>query len=196
MKIITTLLAIAILIATFQLGYAQETYKIHSNQDVAIKLKGTSTFHDWEMEAKNATGEAQFIFDKESENELSALKSLSFALKVEDLKSDNKGLDKNAYEALKTDEFKNIYYKLSSSSLFIEESGYVLKSEGNLTVAGVTKKILMDVHIAVNEDGTITCKGTYKLKMTDYGVEPPTFMMGIMKTGDALTLDFTILYKK
>jgi len=32
--------------------------------------------------------------------------------------------------------------------------------------------------------------------MTDYQVKPPTFMGGAMKTGDALTLDFTMVYNK
>ena len=46
------------------------------------------------------------------------------------------------------------------------------------------------------EDSTITCTGTYNLTMTDYGVEPPSFMFGAMKTGDALTFEYNVVYKK
>lgn len=52
----------------------------------------------------------------------------------------------------------------------------------------------MIVHSVVNKDGSITFKGTYKLKMADYGVEPPSFMFGAMSTGDAITLDFDVTY--
>jgi hypothetical protein len=54
----------------------------------------------------------------------------------------------------------------------------------------------MDVYCVMNKDSTITCTGSDKLKMSDYQVKPPTFMMGAMRTGDAITLDFTMVYKK
>jgi len=31
--------------------------------------------------------------------------------------------------------------------------------------------------------------------MTDYNVKPPSFMFGAMKTGNTVTLDFTVVYK-
>ena len=54
----------------------------------------------------------------------------------------------------------------------------------------------MDVYCLLNKDGTVTCTGSYTLKMTDYDVKPPTFMLGAMKTGDSITLNFTMVYKK
>lgn len=50
------------------------------------------------------------------------------------------------------------------------------------------------MHVVVQKNSTITCKGTYTLKMTDYNVEPSSFMIGIMKTGDDITLDFAVTY--
>ena len=196
MKKYTKITIIIAMIVFANIGYAQTIYKIEKNEDIDMKLKGTSTMHDWEMEAVTATGEAQFIFKSLAENELSSLKSLTFTLKVKDLKSDSKGLDKNAYKALKADEFKDIHYELTSSSQSHEEGGYVLKTKGKLTVAGVTKNIDMDIHIVILKNNTITCKGSYMLKMTDYNVKPPTFLLGMMKTGDETTLDFAVTYIK
>lgn len=187
-------LALIVMIGLTSIGYTQAIYKIQDNKDIDIKLLGTSTFHDWEMAANKATGEAQFVFKSVNESELTSLKSLTFNLEVKNLKSDSKALDKNAYKALKTKTYKDIHYELSSSTQSPEKGGYVLKTKGKLTVAGVTKDIIMDIHIVVNETGTITCKGAYNLNMTDYDVEPPSFMMGVMKTGDATTLDFKVTY--
>jgi polyisoprenoid-binding protein YceI len=178
------------------IGYSQSTYNVKETKDSDIKLLGTSSLHDWEMDARSSTGEAQFIFNENNKSDLISIKSLSFALKVVDLKSDSKGLDKNAYEALKSDTYKDIRYQLTSSTISPEKGGYLIKSNGNLTIAGVTKEITMDVHGEVNEDGTITSKGSYKLNMTDYNVKPPSFMWGAMKTGDAITLNFKVVYKK
>jgi hypothetical protein len=61
-----------------------------------MKLLGTSILYDWWMDTKSASGEVQFKFKAGSKSDLTSVKSLSFALEVEDLKSDSKGLEKNA----------------------------------------------------------------------------------------------------
>ncbi len=185
-------LALIAMIGIANIGNGQATYKIQDSKDVAMKLTGTSTVHDWEMEAKKATGEAQFVFKN---GELQSVESLTFALAVKDLQSDSNGLDKNAYKALKSDEYKNIQYKLSSSTLSPEKEGYLLKAKGKLAIAGVTNDIVMDIHLVVNKNGAITSKGSYKMNMTDYKVDPPTYLLGTIKTGDAITLDFEVVYK-
>lgn len=176
---------------------AQSVYKLADSKNVTMKLSGTSTLHKWEMNASVFSSKASFDFKPGSNKELASLKSLTFSLEVANLSSGEKGLDKNAYKALKTKDFKNIEYKLTSVTISPESGDkYLLKTHGALTIAGVTKEIMMDVHCLVNSDGTITCTGTETLNMTDYQVKPPTFMLGAMKTGDALTLDFTMVYKK
>jgi len=178
------------------IGLSQSTFKIKETKDVNMKLLGTSTLHNWEMEATSVEGEAQFVFKPGSESELTSVTSLSVALEVKNLKSDSKGLDKNAYKALKSNEFKDIHYKLISATVTPEKKNeYLLKTTGQLTIAGVTKEIEMDVHCVVNTNGSITCTGSSKLNMTDYNVEPPSFMFGAMKTGDTITLEFNVVYK-
>ena len=133
-------------------------------------------------------GEAQAI---------DALSALTFTLPVRNLESDKNGLDKNAYKALKANKYENIVYKLASAKVIPDKAGnHLVKTNGNLTVAGVTREVSMDVHCYINKDATIRCSGSEKLKMTDYGVEPPTFLLGAMTTGDAITLDFTLVFKQ
>lgn len=178
------------------MGYSQSTYSINETKDVDMKILGTSTLHDWEMNAQSSSGEAQFVFRSDDENDLVSIKSLSFTLHVEDLKGESNGLNKNAYEALKSGEFKDICYQLTSSTISAEKGGYLIKSNGKLTIAGVTKEITMDVHGVVNDDGSLTSTGSYQLNMTDYNVDPPSFMWGAMKTGNAITMQFMVVYKK
>ncbi len=180
-----------------QFGEAQATYKIQETKDIDMKLSGTSTLHNWVMNAQNTTGAAQFGFKGPGNTQLNTIKSLTFSLIVTDLKSGEKGLDKNAYKALKADEYKDIDYKLISATIMPQNEGkYLIKTKGNLTIAGVTKEVDMDVYAVVNKDGSITCTGSDKLNMTDYSIKPPKFMLGAMKTGDAITLNYTLLYKK
>lgn len=182
---------------SLQLVQAQYTYKIQETKGIDMKLSGTSTLHNWAMNAQNTTGVAQFGFKGTGNTELNSLKSLTFSLLVTDLKSGEKGLDKNAYKALKSDQYKDIDYKLISATIMPKSEGkYLIRTKGKLTIAGVTKNTDMNVYAVVNKNGSITCTGSDKLNMTDYAVKPPKFMLGAMKTGDAITLNYTIVYKK
>jgi polyisoprenoid-binding protein YceI len=189
-------LAFMIMMGFVNLGNTQAIYKIQNDKVVTMKIEGTSTLKSWEMDAKSATGKAQFVFKTGSDRELQSVKSVEFNLEVKELQSDNNKLDQHAYKALKADEFKEIRYKLSSSTLSPEKVGFLLKTRGKLTIAGITKDIAMDIHISVNENNTIVSKGEYKLNMTDYDVEPPSFMLGLMNTGDAVTLSFEVIFIK
>jgi polyisoprenoid-binding protein YceI len=177
-------------------AHAQTEYKISNSKSNDMKLSGTSTLHKWDMNAQSFNGQARFVF-KPGTTQLDAISSLDFVLAVQNLKSESKMMDNNAYKALKTDQYKNISYKLTSATIVPKGGGVsLIKTKGNLTISGVTKVVTMDVTCTLNADATVTCKGEDKLNMTDYNVTPPTFMAGAMKTGDALTLDFTMVYNK
>jgi len=190
-------LTVICMITSASIIYAQATYVTGSSKADDMKLSGTSTLHNWNMDTKTFTGSAQFGLAPGNSAQLTSLKTLTFSLVTESLKSGENGLDKNAYKALKTSKYKNIFYKLTSAEVVPAKGNkFTIKTRGNLTIAGVTKEVAMDVYATINKDGTITCVGSDKLKMTDYQVAPPKFMMGAMTTGDDITLAFTLVYKQ
>ena len=106
-------------------------------------------------------------------------------------------MDKKAWRALKSDAFKNITYKLNTSKLMTEKEDLAyLETIGFLTIAGVTKEVKIDLYCKKNKDGSINCRGQYKLKMTDYNVEPPFYMDGLLSAGEAITIDFTMRFER
>ena len=172
--------------------YAQSTKSISACAG-EIKLSGTSTLHDWDM---NGIFHIDGKFNlKEGTNKLLSLSSLNFVLPVTNLKSEKKKLNETAYKALKAEEHKEIHFKLNSATVSeVQPNRYKVMALGNLTIAGVTKPITMEVLWIINSDQTVTCAGVQKLKMTDYKVEPPSFL-GFMKTGDDIALDFSFQFK-
>ncbi len=197
MKKYITSLTLIIMIGFTNIGYAQSIYKIGGSKSNSVEISGTSTLKDWEMSTGNFTGNAQFSFKPGNDNELIAITSLNFSVKTESLESSTKGLDKHAYEALKAGTYKNIVFILKSAEVVpLKDNKYRVKVTGTHNIAGVEKDMIMDGYATVNKDGTITLSGSDELKMTDYKVEPPTFLFGAMKSGDKITLDFNLVYEK
>jgi polyisoprenoid-binding protein YceI len=72
---------------------------------------------------------------------------------------------------------------------------YFLTAKGRLTISNVTKDVVLTATGVMNADKSITYSGTYQLKMTDYNVDPPSLMMGAIKTGDLVTVKFNLLLR-
>jgi len=184
-KITTGLIMVTlILFATF--AKAQETYKV---QKASVVLKGTSTLHDWEMKSEGFS--CTSVFQMEN-NKVEEVKSLTLSISVQTLKSGKGAMDKNAYAALKQEDHKQITYTITSSTV----QGNKIISNGNLTIAGVTKPMQVESTYVINADNTIVCKASKKFKMTEFNVEPPSFMFGSVTTGDEITMAFDLTFKK
>nr|WP_198999468.1 YceI family protein [Flavobacterium sp. ASV13] len=195
-KIKFTLLLLTIVFSGMnQTALAQSHFKIGKSLVNEMKISGTSTFHDWKMKTAAFSGKAAFNID--TENQIKKLSAIEFNLPVITLKSGQKKLDRNAYKALKTDQFKEILYKqVSAEVMSSKNSKFHIKTAGKLTIAGVTKDAIIDLYCFVNKDGNISCEGNYPINMSDYNVTAPVFMGGVMKTGDAIKLEFSFLFEK
>jgi polyisoprenoid-binding protein YceI len=97
-------------------------------------------------------------------------------------------MDKNAYSSLKTNKFKTITFSLVTASI----ANNKIQCTGNLTIGGVTKQISLDADYKVKPDHSLVCTGSKTFKMSEYQIEPPSFMFGTVKTGDEITISFSI----
>jgi len=162
----------------------------YRSQNLSIVLSGTSTLHDWDMKSSKGTTDVNF---EVANDKLTGISGLSFVMPAESLKSEHSAMDKNAYKALNTDKNKNISFVQTSATVSpIDANTYQLKLIGKLTIAGTTKVTDLVATAKYNAaDKSFTVSGTKKFKMSEYGVKPPTVMMGTIKTGDPLTVTFT-----
>ena len=174
---------------------AQAVYKLRPANDVYIKVFGTSNVHDWTM--TSAGMESQGVFKFNAKDELVGLTGFNFTVRATSLKSGKSSMDSRTYKSILADEFPKIVYQLKSTTVNqLSANKFQLQTSGNLTIAGTTQAIGMNVIVVVNADRSITCTGSEKLKLTDYKIDPPSFMLGAMKVGNDLTIKFELTYNK
>jgi polyisoprenoid-binding protein YceI len=174
---------------------AQTAYKLASGKNNTIKVLGTSNVHDWTMTAKDIESTGTFKFN--SKDELVAVNSLKFIVVAKSLKSEKSSMDTRTYKSIKADDFPKISYQLTNAEVtMIQANKYAIQTTGTLTIAGKTQSIAMKVTALVNADRSMSFHGTEKLMLTDYGIQPPSFMLGAMKVGNDLTITFDLNYNK
>lgn len=178
----------------FTSSIAQAQIKYQSVGGVKLVIEGTSNIHDWDM--KSDKGYCSSLFDISKTGTLNGVSYINFTVPAESLKSEHKGMDKNTYKALNTEKYSNISFTASSVTVKPNGTvGYLLTVKGRLTISGVTKDVVLTANGTMNADKSISYNGAYKIKMTDYNVEPPTIMLGAIKTGEFVTVKFDLLLR-
>ena len=170
-----------------------QTYK--PSAESFIEVKGTSTIHDWEMRSDNIISEVQFKLNDKGHPE--NIESLIFRMKKTSLKSNQSGLDRRAYDALKANKHPEIVFRMNGNSS-IQEIGdkYKLSLNGDLVVAGISRQVNITATCLNGDDKKLVCSGTEKLKMSDFQIDPPVMMLGALKTADEITINYNIVYTR
>jgi polyisoprenoid-binding protein YceI len=173
--------------------FAQQTLFL-DDEATSVVLSGTSTFHDWEMPLQDGqiSGSATFEF---SEDGLTKLTGLEVSIEAEGLKSKSKGMNKDAYDALDTEQFPYITFKFAElKGMEKQATSYLIEVTGDLTISGVTKTVDLKATCTLNGKQKAICDGTYSLNMVDYGVIPPKTLLGLVKAGEEVTVVYHAVF--
>jgi Cu/Ag efflux protein CusF len=157
-----------------------------------VVIKGTSSLHDWDMKGDQVIATAEIILNNDSS--LKEIKSFNGEILIENLRSGVMGMDGKAYDALKYEEFPKIKFFLKTIDKIDSLTGRVT-SQFNVSIAGVTKLMIIDGVFTNLQNGQLRIIGEKKMKMSDFNVEPPTALFGTIKTGDDIALEFNITMK-
>lgn len=174
----------------------QTTARVAVAPDSKLWVEGTSNLHGWSCTAE--TFDAAIEIDAAAAAQLataapSAVKRVDVKVPVKALKCGHGGMDDNLYKALKADAAPEISYIMATLDAVPGQSdGFALKTTGTLTLAGRENKLSMDVVATRLPDGTVKATGVVPIKMTDYGIKPPTAMFGTLRTGDEVRVNFSL----
>jgi polyisoprenoid-binding protein YceI len=167
-----------------------------------VTLTGGSNLHDWACRSTsfNATIAVAPAFQTEPLTHVAQpITQISVAIPVKSLDCGHGKMNDNLYKALKTTEYPDIKYVLGSYALDSSKStadSFVALTKGELTVAG--KTVLVEIPITGTrlDGGAARGEGSVKLLMTDFGIKPPTALLGTLRTKNEIEVSFRVLLDK
>lgn len=192
---------IAAMALTIALPMSAETWtRYQARPGSKVRIDGTSTVHDWSVEGQIIGGfmELDSNFALESGKAPSAGGKVNSKVEVDipvrSLKSGKKLMDDIMHGAMKQEGHPKIQYRLKELTLLPLSQNAPLKfdSAGELTVAGVTKPVKMQVTMEPMAQDRVKVIGQTNLKMTDFGIKPPapSVGLGLIRTGDDVKITF------
>jgi polyisoprenoid-binding protein YceI len=161
----------------------------YSLKQYLATIRGTSNVRGWSQNIGSIWGNCNVILDADK---IISLQSFKLGMQVKSIRSDDYPIMNDlTYKALKGDEFPEITFSLVGPVDSIRGSGSTSfrVARGRLTIAGITREITLPMKFVL-ENNLIIVEAEQKVKMTEYGVTPPTALFGLIKTGNIITLNF------
>ena len=196
MRVLTRTIGMALVLGAAATVGAQGAARATVAPTSKLWIEGTSNVHAWKCEASplDAAIDIDALGPQFAAAVPKALKKVTVKVPVKSLKCGHGKMDDNLYKALNADKNSEISYVMTGfESVAGEGNAFTLKTTGTLTIAGTEKTVAMDVAGLRLADGTVKATGALAVKMTTFGVKPPSAMFGTIKTGDEVTVKFELV---
>jgi polyisoprenoid-binding protein YceI len=157
-----------------------------------VWVDGTSTVRAWHCESARAVGSAAATTTDLAQ--LANVGSASVTVPVATLDCRNTTMNGHMRNALKADQAPEIRFRASSVKVTANGDAGTAEMEGTLSIGGQDRPTTITAQVAT-ENGQIRVRGTKRINMTEWGLRPPSLMLGTMKVNPQVTVGFDVVLK-
>jgi len=107
----------------------------------------------------------------------------------------NGTMNEHMLKALKANDARTIEFTLTDYDVAKGESGVQGTLNGTLTLGGAQRTVAVPARATDAGNGALRVTGTYELHMKEFGLKPPTLMLGTLKVDELVTVSFDLVLK-
>jgi len=174
--------------------YLDYSYAIESGSKLSIE--GTSNINSFECFCKDnippKTTKIQVVNPTTIR-----FQNASLSLRTKALDCDNNKMNSDLCDALKADDYPNIIIQVHDAQIIRgtlddEVAGADLRMQASMIITDISKKVTLDVQAKKVGPGRYRFVCAKKLKMTDFNIDPPTALFGLIRVRDEITVNIDI----
>lgn len=160
-------------------------------------LKGTTNVNSF-----SCTCEDRFpaqIFEAETAGKQTRFQQVRLKITTRKFNCQNTKMERDLCKALKSDSYPFIAIELLETSHNPEhfENGkaaqwFDVRAKVKLTITNVSKEQIIEAQAKSTGPNKIALRGEKSLKMSDYGIDPPEALFGLIKVDDLITFHFNL----
>jgi polyisoprenoid-binding protein YceI len=158
-----------------------------------VWVEGTSTVRSWRCETTAAEGSA--AAGTVDLAQLASVARAEITIPIASLDCHNGTMNGHMRNALKAATAPEIVFHATSVQVTpAGDDAGTAKLGGTLSMGGVDRPVSIDASVT-RDNGTLRVRGTKHLVMTEWGLHPPSLMLGTMKVNPAVTVGFDVVLK-
>lgn len=111
------------------------------------------------------------------------------------LECGNATMNEHLRKALKASDAPAVEFRLASYDAAPITAGVEGTLRGTLTLGGAARPVTITARAAAVPDGALRVTGACELHMTEFGLKPPTLMLGTLKVDERVVVNFDLILK-
>ena len=180
--------ALGLLIVPLSTAQAQYTVRPASQ----FWIDGTSTVNSFTCAASEVAGFGSVEETSAREADLRA----EVVIPVRAFDCGVRQMNSDLYEALKGKAYPAVRFALRRAEVLASESGSdwtPVRVWGTITLAGEQRPVTVTAQGQRLGDGRVRIQGRHALRMTDFNIEPPTGLLGLVRAHDDIVVRFDLV---
>ncbi|WP_090780684.1 YceI family protein [Pedobacter sp. ok626] len=161
-----------------------------------LKVNGSTNINKFSCIIPEYTQPDTLVFYKRNKNELMKITG-SMALEVQKFDCRNAMMTSDLRKTLKAKVYPKIIIRFLNLSGYPDPSMKERAISGAVTIelAGIVKRFEVDYKYTMNGDGALQLIGTKQVNFSDFNIEPPRKLGGMIKTNNELNVEFMLHIK-
>jgi len=160
--------------------------------DHEVTIYGSANIKSWSAKVHQLNVISELLVE---DGQLTEIRKVRVEIDVEAIEgSDGRAMTRDLHETFNKENHPRIVFELKEIlELEAVENGYRIRASGELSMAGHTRTIELEVDGEVLDDEKIEFSGTKTMLMTDWEMSPPTALLGVLRTRDEVEVEFRIV---
>lgn len=158
-----------------------------------LRINGTSNVNDFECIYEDEIETDTLTHSIQIQDTSIAVQGDDISLRVNSFNCGKRGINRDFRKTMKSDVYPNIDIELLS---IVSPYGIPTLANVATTLGGVTKEYTIELYGYQIENGVAIVSGTNRINMSDFGINPPTALFGLVKVRDEIEIEFTLTVKQ
>ena len=173
-----------------------QSWKVIPSQSF-VRIQGTSTVNTFECVAGLVLGSGQISINESNSNAIPWKTKVKGNLKtpVASFDCGKWRMTSELQQAMKAGEYPLIIFTIEEASILPvpEDDRFNIQVDGTLSIAGVNRAVSFNGSSKLMGNNSYRLNGKQTLLMTDYKIDPPSAILGLIKANDKIMINFEIL---
>lgn len=168
----------------------------------AVYLEGSTNINRFACNSLQAFSPATVDIQSNGNDHSIQFRNANIELVVQRMDCGNKGMNRDMQKALQSDQYPTIQIELQEVEIDTASQGIrasqwtSILAHTRITIAGNSRPISINLYGIALKPNQYQFKGSKSLRMTNFGIDPPNALLGLVQVDDIISIHFDLLIEK
>lgn len=169
--------------------------KVQLSNESKLSINGTSNVSDFRCQSEHELQQDSLQFDYHFEDETINVDGVSLSLEIDQFDCGKRGINRDFRSTLKYKEYP--FINITLNELVLEDESDIVPTDARVTIniAGNERDYIVPLTAFSSSENRIIVGGTKTLRMSDFGLSPPSPLFGLVQVSDELDITFDLVIR-